>query len=166
MNHFNTAVVFAQFHLLWIKLCLCVWQDDQDFRDKITPISVVMEYSLDYQQAADKSGLLPILDMLAPSNVTKQVEPPTVLKNSFTLLTVSTRSLVLCFLYIFFPSLRLTSCWTVETITSVNPTSGCQWRGEKRKEKKGDVVFWCSPSSSERVSPLSQRPWADLHRRR
>uniref|UniRef100_A0A3B4V3B4 Integrin, alpha V n=1 Tax=Seriola dumerili TaxID=41447 RepID=A0A3B4V3B4_SERDU len=43
-----------------------------EFRDKITPISVVMEYSLDYQQAADRTGLLPILDMSAPSNVTKQ----------------------------------------------------------------------------------------------
>ncbi|XP_056244806.1 integrin alpha-V [Seriola aureovittata] len=43
-----------------------------EFRDKITPISVAMEYSLDYQQAADKTGLLPILDMSAPSNVTKQ----------------------------------------------------------------------------------------------
>uniref|UniRef100_A0A4W6EQI5 Integrin, alpha V n=1 Tax=Lates calcarifer TaxID=8187 RepID=A0A4W6EQI5_LATCA len=47
-------------------------RDDREFRDKITPISVAMEYSLDYQQAADQTGLLPILDMLAPSNVTKQ----------------------------------------------------------------------------------------------
>uniref|UniRef100_A0A8C2ZK22 Integrin, alpha V n=1 Tax=Cyclopterus lumpus TaxID=8103 RepID=A0A8C2ZK22_CYCLU len=47
-------------------------RDDREFRDKITPISVVMEYSLDYQQAADQTGLLPILDMSAPSNVTKQ----------------------------------------------------------------------------------------------
>ncbi|KAK2840461.1 hypothetical protein Q5P01_014201 [Channa striata] len=47
-------------------------RDDREFRDKITPISVVMEYSLDYQQAADQTGLLPILDMSAPSEVTKQ----------------------------------------------------------------------------------------------
>ncbi|XP_068423141.1 integrin alpha-V [Clinocottus analis] len=47
-------------------------RDDRDFRDKITPISVVMEYSLDYQRAADPTGLLPVLDMSAPSNVTKQ----------------------------------------------------------------------------------------------
>uniref|UniRef100_A0A8D3CI29 Integrin alpha-2 domain-containing protein n=1 Tax=Scophthalmus maximus TaxID=52904 RepID=A0A8D3CI29_SCOMX len=47
-------------------------RDDREFRDKITPISVAMEYSLDYQQAADKTGLLPILDTSAPSNVTKQ----------------------------------------------------------------------------------------------
>uniref|UniRef100_A0A3Q3MB52 Integrin, alpha V n=1 Tax=Mastacembelus armatus TaxID=205130 RepID=A0A3Q3MB52_9TELE len=47
-------------------------RDDREFRDKITPISVAMEYSLDYQQAADQTGLLPILDMSAPSNVTKQ----------------------------------------------------------------------------------------------
>ncbi|XP_037645292.1 integrin alpha-V [Sebastes umbrosus] len=47
-------------------------RDDREFRDKITPISVAMEYSLDYQRAADRTGLLPILDMSAPSNVTKQ----------------------------------------------------------------------------------------------
>lgn len=33
----------------------------------------MMEYALDYQQAADQTGLLPILDMSTPSNVTKQV---------------------------------------------------------------------------------------------
>ncbi|XP_030284875.1 integrin alpha-V [Sparus aurata] len=43
-----------------------------EFRDKITPISVVMEYSLDYKLAADRTGLQPIVDMSAPSNVTKQ----------------------------------------------------------------------------------------------
>lgn len=47
-------------------------RDDRDFRDKITPISVAMEFSLDYQRAADASGLLPILDISAPTNVTKQ----------------------------------------------------------------------------------------------
>ncbi|XP_056097834.1 integrin alpha-V [Rhinichthys klamathensis goyatoka] len=46
--------------------------DDSEFRDKITPISVFMEYSLDYKTAADKTGLLPILDQSAPTNVTKQ----------------------------------------------------------------------------------------------
>lgn len=47
-------------------------RDDREFRDKITPISVVMEYSLDLQQAADSTGLQPIVDTSAPSNVTKQ----------------------------------------------------------------------------------------------
>ncbi|XP_033473178.1 integrin alpha-V [Epinephelus lanceolatus] len=47
-------------------------RDDREFRDKITPISVAMEYKLDYQLAADQTGLLPIIDMSAPSNVTKQ----------------------------------------------------------------------------------------------
>uniref|UniRef100_H2RNS0 Integrin, alpha V n=1 Tax=Takifugu rubripes TaxID=31033 RepID=H2RNS0_TAKRU len=47
-------------------------RDDREFRDKITPISVVMEYQLDYQQAADKTGLKPIIDTAAPPNVTKQ----------------------------------------------------------------------------------------------
>uniref|UniRef100_A0A8B9JMG1 Integrin, alpha V n=1 Tax=Astyanax mexicanus TaxID=7994 RepID=A0A8B9JMG1_ASTMX len=46
--------------------------DDSEFRDKITPISVFMEYSLDYQSAADKSGLKPILDQSTPANLTKQ----------------------------------------------------------------------------------------------
>lgn len=31
-----------------------------------------MEYSLDYRLAADPTGLLPIVDRVAPSNVTKQ----------------------------------------------------------------------------------------------
>uniref|UniRef100_A0A3Q3X2L5 Uncharacterized protein n=1 Tax=Mola mola TaxID=94237 RepID=A0A3Q3X2L5_MOLML len=47
-------------------------RDDREFRDKITPISVVMEYSLDYQRAADSTGLKPIIDVSAPSNITKQ----------------------------------------------------------------------------------------------
>ncbi|XP_078118872.1 LOW QUALITY PROTEIN: integrin alpha-V [Sander vitreus] len=47
-------------------------RDDREFRDKITPISVAMEYRLDYQRAADPTGLLPILDMSTPSNITKQ----------------------------------------------------------------------------------------------
>lgn len=47
-------------------------RDDREFRDKITPISVTMEYSLDDQQAADKTGLLPIVNIWAPTNVTKQ----------------------------------------------------------------------------------------------
>ncbi|XP_041663247.1 integrin alpha-V [Cheilinus undulatus] len=47
-------------------------RDDGEFRDKITPISVAMDYALNYQLAADDTGLLPILDMSTPSNVTKQ----------------------------------------------------------------------------------------------
>uniref|UniRef100_A0A8C1YGD7 Integrin, alpha V n=1 Tax=Cyprinus carpio TaxID=7962 RepID=A0A8C1YGD7_CYPCA len=39
--------------------------DDSEFRDKITPISVFMEYSLNYKAAADKTGLLPILGTAA-----------------------------------------------------------------------------------------------------
>uniref|UniRef100_A0A8P4GEC6 Integrin alpha-V n=1 Tax=Dicentrarchus labrax TaxID=13489 RepID=A0A8P4GEC6_DICLA len=47
-------------------------RDDREFRDKITPISVAMEYNLDYKLAADQTGLLPIVDMSTPTNVTKQ----------------------------------------------------------------------------------------------
>ncbi|XP_066542166.1 integrin alpha-V [Hoplias malabaricus] len=46
--------------------------DDSEFRDKITPISIFMEYSLDYQSSADKTGLKPILDQSTPANLTKQ----------------------------------------------------------------------------------------------
>uniref|UniRef100_A0A3Q3LXB7 Integrin, alpha V n=1 Tax=Labrus bergylta TaxID=56723 RepID=A0A3Q3LXB7_9LABR len=46
--------------------------EGQDVRDKITPISVAMDYTLNYQMAADPTGLLPILHMSTPSNVTKQ----------------------------------------------------------------------------------------------
>ncbi|KAM3607345.1 uncharacterized protein V6R79_006110 [Siganus canaliculatus] len=45
-------------------------RDDREFRDKITPISVVMD--LDLQPMADPTALQPIVDMLTPSNVTKQ----------------------------------------------------------------------------------------------
>ncbi|XP_060786427.1 integrin alpha-V [Neoarius graeffei] len=46
--------------------------DESEFRDKITPISIFMEFSLDYMSAADKTGLQPILDQSNPANVTKQ----------------------------------------------------------------------------------------------
>uniref|UniRef100_A0A674B664 Integrin, alpha V n=1 Tax=Salmo trutta TaxID=8032 RepID=A0A674B664_SALTR len=46
--------------------------EDSEFRDKITPISVFMEFSLDYQQAADKTGLLPILEQTTSTNISKQ----------------------------------------------------------------------------------------------
>ncbi|MEQ2222189.1 hypothetical protein ILYODFUR_023458, partial [Ilyodon furcidens] len=47
-------------------------RDDREFRDKITPISVAMNYSLDYQLAADETGLLPIVNIWAPTDITKQ----------------------------------------------------------------------------------------------
>lgn len=56
-----------------LSVSVLLLQDEQDFRDMITPISVAMEYNLDYQRAADQSGLLPILDASTPNNVTKQV---------------------------------------------------------------------------------------------
>ncbi|KAI1898176.1 hypothetical protein AGOR_G00069650 [Albula goreensis] len=46
--------------------------DDSEFRDKITPITIFMEYSLDFKTAADKTGLLPILNQFAPANISKQ----------------------------------------------------------------------------------------------
>uniref|UniRef100_A0A8C6L5H7 Integrin, alpha V n=1 Tax=Nothobranchius furzeri TaxID=105023 RepID=A0A8C6L5H7_NOTFU len=57
------------------KRAMCEEQEvflKDEFRDKITPISVAMEYSLDYQLAADPTGLKPIVDVSVPTNVTKQ----------------------------------------------------------------------------------------------
>uniref|UniRef100_A0AAX7VSU5 Integrin, alpha V n=1 Tax=Astatotilapia calliptera TaxID=8154 RepID=A0AAX7VSU5_ASTCA len=53
----------------WVYL---VSESHDAFRD-ITPISVSMEYSMNYQQAADKTGLQPIVDMSSPSEINKQV---------------------------------------------------------------------------------------------
>ncbi|XP_015251444.1 PREDICTED: integrin alpha-V-like [Cyprinodon variegatus] len=47
-------------------------RDDREFRDKITPISVVMDYSLDYQLAADQTGLLPIINNRVQQSVSRQ----------------------------------------------------------------------------------------------
>ncbi|KAM4626459.1 integrin alpha-V [Discoglossus pictus] len=47
-------------------------RDDSEFRDKLTPISVFMEYQMDYNLAVDNSGLLPILNQFTPANLTKQ----------------------------------------------------------------------------------------------
>ncbi|KAM6956636.1 integrin alpha-V-like [Aplochiton taeniatus] len=46
--------------------------DDSEFRDKITPISVHVDYQLDQRRAADKTGLTPVLDQNTPSNLSRQ----------------------------------------------------------------------------------------------
>ncbi|KAM3910834.1 integrin alpha-V [Leptodactylus fuscus] len=47
-------------------------RDESEFRDKLTPITVFMDYQMDYKAAADPSGLMPILNQFTPANVTKQ----------------------------------------------------------------------------------------------
>uniref|UniRef100_A0A8C5WCC6 Integrin subunit alpha V n=1 Tax=Leptobrachium leishanense TaxID=445787 RepID=A0A8C5WCC6_9ANUR len=47
-------------------------RDESEFRDKLTPITVFMEYQMDTGSAADSSGLLPILNQFTPANITKQ----------------------------------------------------------------------------------------------
>ncbi|XP_053554514.1 integrin alpha-V [Bombina bombina] len=47
-------------------------REDSEFRDKLTPISIFMEYQMDYKSAVDKSGLLPILNQVTPAALTKQ----------------------------------------------------------------------------------------------
>lgn len=47
-------------------------RDESEFRDKLTPITIFMDYEMDYKAAADPSGLMPILNQFAPANLTKQ----------------------------------------------------------------------------------------------
>ncbi|KAM5146400.1 integrin alpha-V [Mantella aurantiaca] len=46
-------------------------RDESEFRDKLTPITIFMDYEMDYKAAADPSGLMPILNQLTPANLTK-----------------------------------------------------------------------------------------------
>ncbi|KAJ8255879.1 hypothetical protein COCON_G00197430 [Conger conger] len=45
---------------------------ESEFRDKITPITVFMGYGLDLSTAADRTGLLPVLDQFTPANLSRQ----------------------------------------------------------------------------------------------
>uniref|UniRef100_A0A670HTY4 Integrin subunit alpha V n=1 Tax=Podarcis muralis TaxID=64176 RepID=A0A670HTY4_PODMU len=47
-------------------------RDDSEFRDKLTPITIFMEYQLDYKTAMDSTGLQPILNQFTPANVSRQ----------------------------------------------------------------------------------------------
>ncbi|XP_043931058.1 integrin alpha-V [Protopterus annectens] len=47
-------------------------KDESEFRDKLTPINIFMEYRLDLKTAADSTGLQPILNQFTPANVSKQ----------------------------------------------------------------------------------------------
>ncbi|KAL2096083.1 hypothetical protein ACEWY4_008231 [Coilia grayii] len=45
---------------------------DSDFRDKTSPIVVFLAYKVDYESAADSTGLLPVLNLLSLTSVSKQ----------------------------------------------------------------------------------------------
>uniref|UniRef100_F6W3W7 Integrin alpha-V n=1 Tax=Equus caballus TaxID=9796 RepID=F6W3W7_HORSE len=47
-------------------------RDESEFRDKLTPITIFMEYRLDYRTAADATGLQPILNQFTPANISRQ----------------------------------------------------------------------------------------------
>uniref|UniRef100_A0A8V5FRD7 Integrin alpha-V n=1 Tax=Melopsittacus undulatus TaxID=13146 RepID=A0A8V5FRD7_MELUD len=47
-------------------------RDESEFRDKLTPITIFMEYRLDYRTAADATGLQPILNQFTPANMSRQ----------------------------------------------------------------------------------------------
>uniref|UniRef100_A0A2I3TC57 Integrin alpha-V n=2 Tax=Pan TaxID=9596 RepID=A0A2I3TC57_PANTR len=47
-------------------------RDESEFRDKLTPITIFMEYRLDYRTAADTTGLQPILNQFTPANISRQ----------------------------------------------------------------------------------------------
>ncbi|XP_031429193.1 integrin alpha-V-like isoform X2 [Clupea harengus] len=46
--------------------------DDSNFRDKITPLSVFLDYRIDYDSAEDSTGLIPVLTQLSPTNASRQ----------------------------------------------------------------------------------------------
>ncbi|XP_066467406.1 integrin alpha-V [Tiliqua scincoides] len=47
-------------------------RDESEFRDKLTPITIFMEYQLDYKTASDSAGLQPILNQFTPANISRQ----------------------------------------------------------------------------------------------
>ncbi|XP_063174162.1 integrin alpha-V [Candoia aspera] len=47
-------------------------RDESEFRDKLTPITIFMEYQLDYKTALDSTGLQPILNQFTPANISRQ----------------------------------------------------------------------------------------------
>ncbi|XP_030066155.1 integrin alpha-V isoform X2 [Microcaecilia unicolor] len=47
-------------------------RDDSEFRDKLTPITIFMEYQLNYTTAEDSTGLQPILNQFTPANISRQ----------------------------------------------------------------------------------------------
>ncbi|CAH6788448.1 Itgav [Phodopus roborovskii] len=47
-------------------------RDESEFRDKLTPITIFMEYRLDHRTAAEETGLKPILNQFTPANVSRQ----------------------------------------------------------------------------------------------
>uniref|UniRef100_A0A803Y570 Integrin subunit alpha V n=1 Tax=Meleagris gallopavo TaxID=9103 RepID=A0A803Y570_MELGA len=47
-------------------------RDESEFRDKLTPITIFMEYRLDYKTAVDATGLHPILNQFTPANMSRQ----------------------------------------------------------------------------------------------
>ncbi|XP_062972355.1 integrin alpha-V [Elgaria multicarinata webbii] len=47
-------------------------RDESEFRDKLTPITIFMEYQLDYRTSSDTTGLQPILNQFTPANISRQ----------------------------------------------------------------------------------------------
>lgn len=50
-----------------------VFQDESGNWDKTSPILVFVGYKVDYESAADSTGLLPILNQRSLTNISKQV---------------------------------------------------------------------------------------------
>lgn len=68
----SLAVGFSKVGVLFNGEAL-FFQDESEFRDKLTPITIFMEYRLDQRTAADNTGLQPILNQFTPANVSRQV---------------------------------------------------------------------------------------------
>uniref|UniRef100_A0A8C6HS30 Integrin alpha-V n=1 Tax=Mus spicilegus TaxID=10103 RepID=A0A8C6HS30_MUSSI len=69
--HSKTMTVFRGGQMQCEEL-VAYLRDESEFRDKLTPITIFMEYRLDQRTAADATGLQPILNQFTPANVSRQ----------------------------------------------------------------------------------------------
>ncbi|XP_049976641.1 integrin alpha-V isoform X1 [Alexandromys fortis] len=70
-GHSKNMTVFKGGQMQCEELVAYLW-DESEFRDKLTPITIFMEYRLDQRTAADNTGLQPILNQFTPANVSRQ----------------------------------------------------------------------------------------------
>lgn len=54
--------MFAKVFILLMQLHLCLLQAEEEFRDKLSPIYISLNFSLDPQAPVDQHGLRPILN--------------------------------------------------------------------------------------------------------
>lgn len=114
-------------------------QNESEFRDKLSPIHIALNFSLDPQAPVDSHGLRPVLHYQSKSRIEDKVRPGrgsqeergpaggACLQPGEALSPLSAG----------LPRPRLRSSWTVEKTTSVCQT--CSWKclGERRRASGG-----------------------------